>query len=309
MSGLRVPAGVCRFGVFEADLREEELRKNGIKIHLQGQPFHVLSALLTRAGEVVTREELRREVWPEDTFVEFDHALNTAVKKIRCALGDDAAAPRYVQTISRRGYRFIAAVHGPTPQLAIAEIAKVGEATNLLPARSRVFVFRGQPGVILVGLSLLVLLTILLTHRAQVAQGRESAPVVLAVLPFDDWSEDSKLGHLSEGVCQELITQFGRMDPARLAVAARASVQAYRHTSKTVPELGRELHADYLMQGNLRGDRQHMRLSAELVRVKDQARVWSNDFELDGDDLLTLETDLANAIGAQVKQIMFPPQG
>src|SRR5262249_3789835 len=93
MSGLRVPAGVCRFGVFEADLRGEELRKNGIRIHLQGQPFHVLSALLTHAGEVVTREELRREVWPEDTFVEFDHALNTAVKKIRCALGDDALAP------------------------------------------------------------------------------------------------------------------------------------------------------------------------------------------------------------------------
>jgi TolB-like protein/DNA-binding winged helix-turn-helix (wHTH) protein len=307
MSGLRLPIDVWRFGVFEVDLRAEELRKNGIRIHLQGQPFHVLRVLLTRAGQLVTREELRREVWPEDTFVEFDHALNTAVKKIRCALGDNATAPRYVQTISRRGYRFIAEVHAPAPQLKGSDASEVAEPTNVPPERSAVFLSWKKASKALPVSALVVLLVIQLTHRTRVAQDRRSGPVVLAILPFDDWSDDSKLDHLSEGVCQELITQIGRMDPARLAVTARASVQAYRHSSKTVPELGKELHADYLMQGNLRGDRQHVRLSAELVRVKDQARVWSNDFDLDGDDLLTLETDLANVIGAQVKHIMFSP--
>jgi TolB-like protein/DNA-binding winged helix-turn-helix (wHTH) protein len=263
--------------------------------------------LLNRAGQLVTREELRREVWPEDTFVEFDHALNTAVKKIRCALGDDATAPRYVQTISRRGYRFIAEVHAP--RLDQTEVAEIGEPTHVQPERASQFSFRGRAGKILVALAVVVLLAIQLAHRTPVAQHRRSGPVLLAVLPFDDWRDDSIPDHLSEGVCQELITQFGRMDPAHLAVAARASVQAYGHSSKTVPELGRELHADYLMQGNLRGDRQHVRLSAELVRVSDQARVWSNDFDLDGDDALTLETELANAIGAQIKQVMLAPDG
>jgi TolB-like protein/DNA-binding winged helix-turn-helix (wHTH) protein len=306
MSDLRLTSDVWRFGVFEADLHAEELRKNGIRIHLQGQPFHVLSVLLTRAGQLVTREELSREVWPEDTFVEFDHALNTAVKKIRCALGDDATAPRYVQTISRRGYRFIAEVHATRPD---AEIAQIEETTNAQPDPVPGFSSRGRVGKILLACSVAVLLAIQLAHRTPITQNRRAGPVVLAVLPFDDWRDDSTLDHLSEGVCQELITEFGRMDPARLAVAARASVQAYRHSSKTVSELGRELHADYLMQGNLRGDRQHVRLSAELVRVSDQARVWSNDFDLDEDDLLTLERDLANAIGAQVKKIMFAPDG
>jgi len=274
---------------------------------MQGQPFHVLSVLLTRAGQLVTREELRREVWPADTFVEFDHALNTAVKKIRCALGDNATAPRYVQTISRRGYRFIAEVHEPARQLEGSDASQVAEPTNVPLEHPAVFPFWKKAGNALPTLALVVLLVIQLTHRTRVAPDRRSGPVVLAILPFDDWSDDSKLDHLSEGVCQELITKFGRMDPARLAVTARASVQAYRHSSKTVPELGRELHADYLMQGNLRGDRQHVRLSAELVRVKDQARVWSNDFDLDGNDLLTLETDLANVIGAQVEHIVFSP--
>ena len=101
---------IVRFGVFEADLQTGELRKNGSKVSLQGQPFQVCAILLEHSGELVTREELRRKVWPEDTFVDFDHALNTAITKIRAALGDEADNPRFVETLPRRGYRFIAPV-------------------------------------------------------------------------------------------------------------------------------------------------------------------------------------------------------
>ena len=105
---------VARFGVFELDLSAGELRKSGVKLRLQGQPFQVLALLLERAGEVVTREELQQQLWPSDTFVDFDHSLNTAINKVREALGDSASSPRYVETLARRGYRFIAPVQAPT---------------------------------------------------------------------------------------------------------------------------------------------------------------------------------------------------
>ena len=104
---------VARFGVFELDLSAGELRKSGVKLRLQGQPFQVLAVLLGRAGEVVTREELQQKLWPSDTFVDFDHSLNTAINKVREALGDSASSPRYVETLARRGYRFIAPVQSP----------------------------------------------------------------------------------------------------------------------------------------------------------------------------------------------------
>ena len=109
---------IVRFGLFEADLQTGELRKNGVRVPLQGQPFQVCAILLLRSGELVTREDLRQQVWPEDTFVDFDHALNTAITKIRLALGDQAENPRFVETLPRRGYRFIGSVEKPSSQAA-----------------------------------------------------------------------------------------------------------------------------------------------------------------------------------------------
>jgi DNA-binding winged helix-turn-helix (wHTH) protein len=147
--------GMWRFGPFEVDVASRELRKSGLRIHLQGQPFHVLTVLLTRAGELVTREELRHEIWPENTFVEFDHALNTAVKKIRVALCDDACAPRYVETIPRRGYRFIAEAQPWTerPKQITSKFSFHG------PGSKRLFAVRAAAGtaIALVGVLLLAL--------------------------------------------------------------------------------------------------------------------------------------------------------
>ena len=118
---------IARFGVFELDLSAGELRKSGVKLRLQGQPFQVLALLLERAGEVVTREELQQKLWPSDTFVDFDHSLNTAINKVREALGDSASSPRYVETLARRGYRFIAPVQADAPKDALPQKNAHGE--------------------------------------------------------------------------------------------------------------------------------------------------------------------------------------
>jgi TolB-like protein/DNA-binding winged helix-turn-helix (wHTH) protein len=292
--------GVWCFGDFEADVDAGELRKDGAKLHLQDQPFQVLTVLLRRSGQLVRREELRSEVWPEDTFVEFDQALNTAIKKIRVALGDDATAPRYVETIPRKGYRFIAEVSARTETsgVGVADVVSRAEQRWSLSGRSVI------GGLAAIGILLLVVAQVV--RRIPAAQGRAQKKIVLAVLPFENWSDGSRQKYLCEGITQELITQLSRVDPGRLEVAAHTAVQAYGHTSKTVAEIGRELHADYLVEGSLRSDRQHLRVSAELIRVSDQARVWGDDFDREDGDLLTLERDVAASIGASVKTKMLP---
>ncbi len=129
---------IARFGVFELDLSTGELRKSGVKLRLQGQPIQVLTVLLERAGDIVTREELRQKLWPADTFVDFDHSLNTAINKVREALGDSASSPRFVETLARRGYRFIAPVQGPVqaPVQALQPVSVSAEVASEAPPRT-----------------------------------------------------------------------------------------------------------------------------------------------------------------------------
>jgi TolB-like protein/DNA-binding winged helix-turn-helix (wHTH) protein len=286
--------GVLRFGVFEADLDAGELRKGGTKIHMQEQPFQVLSVLLQRAGDLVSREELRQQVWGERTFVEFDHALNTAIKKIRIAIDDDAATPQYIETIPKRGYRFIA----PVQQQTVTAVEASGDV--VLP--HRVF----PPWVV----ASAVFAMIVLASLALLIVGGPTSPsvhstrrVVLAVLPFENSSGDAAQEQLCDGLTQELITQLGRVDPSRLGVAARSRVLPYRNASKTVAQIGTELGADYLMEGNLRRDGSHVRVTAELIRARDQVRLWGDVFDnANGDEFLTVEMEIAKAITDKVRE-------
>lgn len=292
--------GIWRFGEFEVDLEAAELHKAGVKLHLQDQPFQVLVVLLRRPWQLVRREELRCQVWPEDTFVEFDQALNTAIKKIRVALGDDANAPRYVETIPRKGYRFIAEVNVAAEASEISSVSARSSSHNLPEWVS------WRTGAGLAAVCVILLVGLWAARRSFAAHQHPRRKIMLAVLPFENWSEGSRQRFLCEGITQELITQLGRVDPARLEVAAHTTVQAYEHTSRTVAQIGSELHADYLMEGSLRSDRQHLRVSAELIRVSDQARIWGDDFDREDGDLLTLEREVAAAIGASVKTKMLP---
>ena len=283
------------FGDFEVDLRLGELRRHGTRVPLQEQPFQVLAVLLQRPRELVRREELRRQVWPEDTFVEFDHALNTAIKKIRIALGDCADSPRYVETIPKRGYRFIADVH----------------ATQELPATFEVEATRDQHAsgwkssskrIATLTLLLLVSFAAVLGWRWRSAAEK---PIVLAVLPLEDWSEGAHQGLVCDGIMQELITQSAKIEPSRLAIAPSAASLQYRQTTKSVAEVAHELHADYLLHGNLRGSGRQLRVSIELIRVSDESRVWGDDFNREVGDSLALETEIAAAIAGKLKSALF----
>ncbi|HEY1271354.1 MAG TPA: winged helix-turn-helix domain-containing protein [Terriglobales bacterium] len=284
---------VIRFGVFEVDVRAGELRKSGLRLRLQEQPFQVLVALLERAGELVTREELRDRVWPKGTFVAFDYALNTAVKKIRAALSDDANLPRYIETIPRRGYRFIG-----TPDTIDATndvSAPVIEAVN--PAH------RGLPFYWLVSMA-----GVLLVGSALIYVGRKFAQndpppgrrILLVVLPFENLGA-SDPAHVCEGLNEELITQAGRLDPSVLGVAAKSSVAAYTNSHKSVADIGRQLQADFVLEGSIRRDGRRFRVSAQLIRTSDQTHVWANEFDGEPNDMLAFQSEVASAISQQMK--------
>ena len=285
--------GVLRFGVFEADLDAGELRKGGTKIRMQEQPFQVLSVLLQGAGALVSREELRQQVWGERTFVEFDHALNTAIKKIRIAIGDDAATPQYIETIPKRGYRFIAPVQKQA-------VFVVDGTTHAASGRKAVPAWiLAVAGCALVALASLALWMARGPGKGNVHRTRR---VILAVLPFENSSGDAAQEPLCDGLTQELITQLGRIDPSRLGVSARSRVLLYRNASKTVTEIATELGADYLMQGNLRRDGSHVRVTAELIRARDEARLWGDEFDdAKGGEFLAVETEIAKAITDKVR--------
>lgn len=292
--------GVLRFGDFEADLDRGVLRRNGARVRLQEQPFQVLSVLLQAGGQVVTREELRRRVWPEDTFVEFDHALNTAVKKIRIALGDLANSPRYIETIPKRGYRFIVAVQGPA-DLSEEPVASVLPESPVAEKKSRRSTWYLIVGV---GAVVAVLLGFMGSYRRRMSV--LTAPRVVAVLPFENFSADHSQGASCDGITQEVITQLGRSDPANLKVTPRANVLPYRHSSKSVAQIGSELKADYLMEGSVRRDGRQVRVSAELIRVRDQSRIWGDEFDAE-DDVhgLEVESGLAQAISAKARSVLM----
>jgi len=288
---------VFRFGPFEADVQAGELRRDGAKVSLQDQPFHVLVALLGRPGEIVGREDLRQQVWPEDTFVEFDHALNTAVKKIRSALGDCANSPEYVETIPKRGYRLLVPVE-------VVE-RSISNAPELAPVTTGGWLRRNVVRMSL--LACILLWAGFVAVRWKASAGNSDKRMVLAVLPLEDWSADGSRGLLCDGITQELITQSGKANPTRLAVVPRAASAPYRHTTKKVAEVAHELKADYLMEGNVRDDGERVRVTVELIRACDEARVWGGDFDREAGDPLMLESDIAADITERAKAALFAP--
>ncbi|MGE5325835.1 MAG: winged helix-turn-helix domain-containing protein, partial [Deltaproteobacteria bacterium] len=276
---------VIRFGVFEADLRAGELRKEGLRIKLQEKPFQLLAALLERPGEVVSREELREKLWPGDTFVDFDHGINIAVNKLREALGDAAESARYVETLARRGYRFIGAVDAvvssngqvgaiadssastPSPLPAnVGHLSSEPLPSSLLPTRAAL-ASHSRAGTIV-----LLVMVILVAgyggwriHAPRPHHG--SGKIMLAVLPFENLSGNPEQDYFSDGLTEEMITQLGRMHPERLGVIARTTMMQYQGTKKSAAEIGRELGADYILEGSVRRAEDRVRITAQLIQV------------------------------------------
>jgi TolB-like protein/DNA-binding winged helix-turn-helix (wHTH) protein/Tfp pilus assembly protein PilF len=305
MSQSTNPQRILGFGSFEVDLGSRELRRQGLKISLQDQPFRLLALLLERAGEVVTREELRDKLWPADTFVDFDHSLNTAVRKLREALGDSAETPRYVETLARRGYRFVAPVSepGPTAPLARSAGADLAPPSPPLPTRRRPSTRRVVVIVAVLASAALVAYWVGGRPRPRAQPGRR---LTLAVLPFDNLSGDADQEYLSDGLTEEMITQLGRLEPDRLRVTARSSTWKYKHADRDIDRLRRELGADYVLEGSLRRAGERVRVTAQLIQAVDQTDVWAETYERDLRDVLVLQSEVARAVARAIALTLTP---
>jgi len=305
MAQLADPHLILCFGSFEVDTAAGELRRQGLKIRLQDQPFRLLVLLLERAGDVVTREEVREKLWPADTYVDFDHSLNTAVRKLREALGDSAEGSRYVETLARRGYRFIAHVEPRrTAQLASAKadvapvLPDLAERLSSSARHLRTFAI----AVVVCGAAL-VAYWVVPRPGPTTLSGRR---LTLAVLPFDNLSGDADQEYLSDGLTEEMITQLARLEPDRLKVLARSSTWKYKRADRDIGQLRRELGADFVLEGSLRRAGERVRVTAQLVRSDDQSHVWAETYERDLRDVLILQSEVAQAVARAIAVTLTP---
>jgi len=295
---------VVRFGVFEANLPAQELRKHGTRVRLRGQSFSILSMLLEKPGEVVTREEMRQRLWPADTFVDFEHSLNSAIKKLRGVLGDSPENSRYIETIPRVGYRFIAPVQEVTAPGKVEREATVPAKTAEPQERSAPPVSRRSwprfavATIAIVAVGIVAFFAWRMVHfRSESARER----VALAVLPFSNLTGDAGQDYFSDGLTEEMIVQLGEMDPERMSVIARTSVMHYKGSSVALPQIGSELGVQYVLEGSVRRDSSRVRITAELVRVKDQTPVWSHEYDRELAGLLTLQHEVAQEVANEMR--------
>ena len=291
---------VARFGSFELDLATGELRKGGVRIKLQEQPFQVLRALVERPDEVVTREELRERLWPGDTFVEFDDGLNTAVRKIRQALGDSADNPRFVETLPRRGYRFIAPVDGGTDVPKRAERSPLAQPKVVTLQRSSQAWLRAS----LIGVAVLVILLAAWRLRdSEPAPGLQVdvGEVSVAVLPLDDLSPDGDQGYFSDGMTDALISNLGSISALR--VISRTSVMQYKDARRSVPEVARELGVTHVVDGSVLRAGGKVRITVQLIDAAADRQMWSESYERELAEILVLQREVAAVVvdGIRVK--------
>jgi TolB-like protein/DNA-binding winged helix-turn-helix (wHTH) protein/Tfp pilus assembly protein PilF len=293
---------VVRFGVFEANILARELRKHGTRVRLRGQPFCILSMLLERPGEVVTRDEMRQKLWPADTFVDFEHSLNSAIKKLRAVLGDSPENSRYIETIPRLGYRFIAPVQEvllPGPPAAEISTSPPESQAQAAPRAS----YARWPRLVRGGLALVALAAIatLAWRSAHLRRGLAGDKVALAVLPFSNLTGDPGQEYFSDGMTEEMIAQLGQVDPEHLSVIARTSVMHYKDSSEPLPQIGGELGVQYVLEGSVRRDSGRVRITTQLVRVKDQIPVWSREYDREQAGLLTLQHEVAEEVAEEMQ--------
>jgi TolB-like protein/DNA-binding winged helix-turn-helix (wHTH) protein/Flp pilus assembly protein TadD len=308
------PHGRLRFGVFELDLRAGELRKHGLRVRLQEQPVRVLATLLAHAGEVVSREELQKELWSADTFVDFDHGLNKAINKIREALGDSAESPRFVETVARRGYRFIAEVKVAD---AAASLEPEIESRGSPEAEQRDFAetagkirTANNPRTSLVwkvaGCALLFFVTSLAIWKIHFWTPAHPIIRSLAVLPLESLSSDASQDYFADGMTDELISDLGQISALR--VISRTSVMGYKHARKPLPQIARELNVDAVVEGTVLRSGDQVRITAQLIEASTDRHLWSQSYEGELRDTLVLQNKVAKAIAEQIRINLNPQE-
>jgi len=291
---------IIKFGVFEVNLDAGELRKSGMRQKLGGQPFEVLRLLVEHPQEIVTREELQQHIWPGDTFVDYDLALKKAVNRIREVLGDSADSPRFIETIPRRGYRFIAPITGNGHDATMASrVVPVPVATRHNPWIA---------GSAIAGAALLFVLLGIFAFDGLRSRFRATRPPQirsLAVLPLRSLSPDPNQEYFSDALTDELITDLAQI--SSLKVISHTSTRQYEETKKTLPEIARELNVDGIIEGTVQRSGDRVRITAQLIHGPSDQHVWANTYEGSLRDVFALERDVSSDIAGEVRARVKAP--
>lgn len=298
---------LIRFDNFELDLSTGELRKGGIRLRLQEQPWLVLQALLEHPGEVLTREQLQKKIWPVDTFVDFDHGVHAAVNRLRAVLNDSAETPRYVETVSRRGYRFIGKLHSDDA----ATVPPV--FTGIEPAaRRRIWVWNFWTGLLAAVVAAAIVCGLIIENvdglKDLIFQAFIVRPVFhsLAVLPLRDLTQSSQQDYFADGMTEELITQLSKLGD--LKVISHTSMMQYQGTKKPLPQIARELHVDAVVEGSVEKVGNRIRITAQLVNAATDEHIWADNYDRELSDVLFLQSEVAADIAKQIDLHLTPQQ-
>ena len=311
------PARIFRFGSFEADLGNRQLFRNGVPVSLAGQPFEVLALLLERPGQLVTREQLRARLWPSGTVVEFDHGITAALTKLREVLRDDAQRPRFIATVPRHGYRFISQV-STAAQAALEPAVRAVHESGTRPApaatsdavpsavqRSR----WSQPTALAVLAAVLVLIGGTAAYVYLLRAGQRAAEVSpaihsLAVLPLENLSGDKEQEYFADGMTDALTTDLAQIGSLR--VISRTSVMQFKGSKEPLPQIGRDLKVDAIVEGTVTRAESRVRVTAQLVEASSDHHLWARSYERDLKNVLALQDEIAHDITEQIRVKLNP---
>jgi TolB-like protein/DNA-binding winged helix-turn-helix (wHTH) protein/Tfp pilus assembly protein PilF len=296
---LRIP-GSIRFGEdFEFDLHAYRLCRSGRILKLERIPAEVLAVLIERQGQLVSREQIVERIWGKGAFLDTDNSINGAIRKVRQVLKDDPEQPRFIQTVTGKGYRFIAPV-------TEADLPRPAAVPNLrpvvVPSRTAKSAIRRWP--VLLGTAIVLIAVLGLYLRRSHSQGRTLSPagrVMLAVLPFENLTGDPSQDYFSDGMTEELIAELGNLDPQHLGVIARTSVMQYKHNTKPLDQIGRELGIQYTLEGSVRRDSGKLRITAQLIQLRDQTHLWARQYDREPGNLLVLQREIAQEIADEIQ--------
>jgi TolB-like protein/DNA-binding winged helix-turn-helix (wHTH) protein/Tfp pilus assembly protein PilF len=303
-----------RFGPFEVDPIAGELRKQGVRIKLQEQPLQILQVLLERPGDVITREELRQRLWAADTFVDFDHGLYNAIKRLREALGDVVETPRFIETVPKRGYRLIAPVISNghlagQEQVSVAGISEISSSytpSQTRPRRKALFVLVGAGSLVLV-FTLFVGLNLggagILVRAAWAKPPQIHS---IAVLPLKNLSNDAGQEYFADGMTEELITELSGI--SALKIISRTTVMRYKQSNQSLPEIARELRVDGIVEGSVVRNGNEVRVTAQLIYAPEDKNIWARSYERQFQDSLTLQSEVASAIVGAIRAKIEPAE-
>jgi DNA-binding winged helix-turn-helix (wHTH) protein/TolB-like protein len=276
-----------RFGLFAFDASNGELRREGALVRLQAQPARVLAHLVSCAGAVVSREELREAIWGGETFVNFERGLNVCIAQIRVALGDDSVAPRYIRTVPRQGYQFIAPVE------VLSETNQESIAQAVVPGRT------SRRTIALSCAALLVIALIGIGAYWRLGAASTRTPVIVAVVRFDNETGNLGLDRVSDGLTDTVVEQLTRMSQERFRVIGNASVLRVPRDQRDLTAIATKLHAQFIVLGQVQRDGRQTRVLAHLIRMPDQTHVWVVRLDKPLDDALAFQSSAAQQIASE----------